>query len=196
MFPELGWLTPSTLIFQALYSIIKLLVNNLTYICFCRQAQNEPDVYETKDLPESDQTSDFHEEEIESIERIHISASEAFNKFKGKSLEGGKVDFSGRISKHLRTGYDVRSGDWELVGDGEKETVLQKYQRLQCEMKELFEEVNQIKSQKKESDVNSCLVTGEQVEQALKKLSDLRLEETLGADVISSITNPEGTQLK
>lgn len=44
--------------------------------------------------------------------------------------------------------YDVRyfrSGDWELVGIGEKETPLQKYQRLQCEMKELLEEVTQLK---------------------------------------------------
>jgi hypothetical protein len=38
-----------------------------------------------------------------------------------------------------------RSGDWELVGIGEKETPLQKYQRLQCEMKELLEEVTQLK---------------------------------------------------
>jgi len=38
-----------------------------------------------------------------------------------------------------------RFGDWELVGEGEKETPLQKFQRLQCEVKELFEEVNELK---------------------------------------------------
>lgn len=106
------------------------------------------------------------------------------------------MDFSERISKQLRTGYDARSGDWELVGDGKKETVLQKYQRLQCEMKELFEEVNAIKDIGKESDTSSCLVTKEQVEESLKKLSDLKLEETLGVDIVRSITDPEGTQLK
>lgn len=106
------------------------------------------------------------------------------------------MDFSERISKHLRTGYDARSGDWELVGDGNKESVLQKYQRLQCEMKELFEEVNAIKDSAKESEELNCLVTKEQVEESLKKLCDLKLEETLGVDIVSTITDPEGTQLK
>jgi hypothetical protein len=41
--------------------------------------------------------------------------------------------------------FNFRSGDWELVESGEKETPLQKYQRLQCEMKELLEEVTQLK---------------------------------------------------
>lgn len=161
-----------------------------------KQAHDEPDVYETTDLPESDQTSDFYEDESDSIERIHLSANDAFNKFKGKVLEGGKVDFSERISRHLRVGYDARSGDWELAGEGKNETVLQKYQRLQCEMKELLEEVNCIKTTNKEkSNFVDCLVTKEQVEESLKKLNDLKLEETLGVNIVSDITNPEGTQL-
>jgi hypothetical protein len=41
--------------------------------------------------------------------------------------------------------FNFRSGDWELVESGQKETPLQKYQRLQCEMKELLEEVAQLK---------------------------------------------------
>lgn len=129
------------------------------------------------------------------MERIHISATDAFNKFKGKFLKSDNVDFSERISKRIRTGYDARSGDWELVGDGEKETPLQKYQRLQCEMKELLEEVTKIQAEKKGEDVN-CLISSSQVEQALKKLTDLKLEESLGADLISSISDPQGTQIK
>jgi hypothetical protein len=58
-----------------------------------RKAHDEPDVYETNDLPESEQVTDFFEEENDSIERIHISASEAFNKFKGKFLKANTVDF-------------------------------------------------------------------------------------------------------
>lgn len=38
-----------------------------------------------------------------------------------------------------------RFGDWELTGQGEKETPIQKYQRLQCEIKELYDEVNDLK---------------------------------------------------
>lgn len=119
-------------------------------------------------------------------------------RFKGKTLEGGKVDFTERISRRSRTGYDARSGEWELVGgEGKHETVLQKYRRLQCEMQELFEEVEKARKEVKgECEEAGCLVTGEQVEQALKKLSDLRLEEALGAEVVSSIMDPEGAQLK
>lgn len=38
-----------------------------------------------------------------------------------------------------------RSGEWELVASGEKETPIQRYQRLKCEMKELVEEISVIK---------------------------------------------------
>lgn len=39
----------------------------------------------------------------------------------------------------------TRSYEYELVGQGEKETPLQKFQRLQCEITELAEEINQLK---------------------------------------------------
>jgi hypothetical protein len=48
------------------------------------------------------------QEESDSIERLHISASEAFSKFKGRTLDGKGIDFSDRLSKRLRTGYDAR----------------------------------------------------------------------------------------
>ncbi|XP_018320309.1 dynactin subunit 2 [Agrilus planipennis] len=158
-------------------------------------ARGEPDVYETKDLPESDQTSDFYEEENDSIERIHISATEAFNKFKGKNLSAGKVDFSERISRRIRTGYDAAIGEWEIVGQGEKETPLQKYQRLQCELTELLEEINKMHNEKKD-ETSNCLVSVEEIQQTLMKLADLQLEESLGQEVISSISDPQGVQLK
>lgn len=39
----------------------------------------------------------------------------------------------------------ISSGIWELAGEGEKETLLQRYQRLQCEMNEFMEEVAALK---------------------------------------------------
>lgn len=157
-------------------------------------AHGEPDTYATNDLPESDQTSDFYEEENNAIDCIEISPNEAFNKFKGKSLNSNVVDFSERISRRIRTGYDARTGDYELAGQGQHETPLQKYQRLKCEMQELFEEVNKFKNDKNiDSD---CLVTTEQLQQALEKLTDMKLEENLGDDVISSIVDPQGAQVK
>ncbi|XP_066145248.1 dynactin subunit 2 [Euwallacea fornicatus] len=158
-------------------------------------AYDEPDVYETNDLPESEQADNFYELENEPVERIHISSQEAFNKFKGKFLNTTNVDFSERVSKKVRTGYDARSGDWELAGQGVKETPIQKYQRLQCEIKELLEEVNNL-GKSKEDGILDCLVPTDQVEQSLKLLTDLKLEETLGEELIAKISDPEGTQIK
>ncbi|XP_057670347.1 dynactin subunit 2 [Diorhabda carinulata] len=158
-------------------------------------AHDEPDVYETCDLPESEQTADFFEEENDPIERIHLSSNEAFNKFKGKYLGSENVDFSNKISKKNRIGYDARSGDWELVGPGENETLIQKYNRLQCELKEVLEEVNKLKTGKKEESEN-CLVSSQKVEQALKQLADLKLENTLGEELIQKISDPQGVQIK
>ena len=110
-------------------------------------------------------------------------------------MKANNVDFSERISKRIRTGYDARSGDWELVGEGVKETPLQKYQRLQCEMKELLEEITKLKNEKTDEEPN-CQVSSNQIEQALKKLTDLKLEEALGSEVVSSISDPQGTQIK
>ncbi|KAL1375408.1 hypothetical protein pipiens_017501, partial [Culex pipiens pipiens] len=72
--------------------------------------------------------------------RLHISTKDSYNKFKGKYLTGD-VDFSDRIGKKFRTGYDSRSGEWDLAGEGEKESPIQKCLRLQCEMNELMEEI-------------------------------------------------------
>ncbi|XP_023025073.1 dynactin subunit 2 [Leptinotarsa decemlineata] len=158
-------------------------------------AHDEPDVYETSDLPESEQSTDFYEEETDPIERIHISTDDAFKKFQGKFLHGENVDFSSRISRKLRTGYDARSGEWELMGHGEMETPIQKYHRLQCEMKELLEEVNDLQNNKNEDDPN-CLISSQKVEQSLKQLADLKLEESLGEAIVSKISDPQGVQIK
>lgn len=78
---------------------------------------------------------------------------------------------------------------------GEKETPIQKYQRLQCEMKELLEDVNNLNKDNDDKKLD-CLVPTEQVEQSLKLLADLKLEETLGEELIAKISDPEGAQIK
>lgn len=157
-------------------------------------AYDEPDVYETNELPESDQAADFYEEENDPIEKIHIASDDAFNKFKGKYVDGAHVDFSSKIEKRIRTGYNAASGDWEILGHG-KETPIQKYNRLQCEMKELLEEINQIQMNKSTDDP-SCLVSTDKVEQSLKKLADLKLEQSLGEEVVQKLSDPQGIQIK
>lgn len=160
-------------------------------------AYDQLDVYETSDLPESEQMRMYCEDEPDSscVEQLHISAKEAFNKFKGKQIVGKPVDFSDRLSNKPRTGY--KFGDWELVSEGEKETPLQKYQRLQCEVKELYEEINELKEKSKdEVEIKSASEIISQAQQIEKQLISLKLEDCLGPDVVASLSDPQGTMLK
>ncbi|KAK9877061.1 hypothetical protein WA026_016087 [Henosepilachna vigintioctopunctata] len=157
-------------------------------------ALDEPDVYETNDLPESDQAADFYEKESDVVEKIHTTPDQAFNQFQGKYLNQRNLDFSDRISSTIRTGYAAASGNWELTGNGHKETPLQKYNRIQCELNELMEDVSKIQANK--NDKIDCVITSEQIDDALKKLTSLKLEESLGTDVLSNITDPQGFLLK
>lgn len=71
-------------------------------------------------------------------------------------LNQGQAISKSTLHKLLRRGNlcvlnyikNFRFGDWELPGEGEKETPIQKYQRLQCEIKDLYEEVNDLKVSK------------------------------------------------
>nr|BAN21010.1 probable dynactin subunit 2 [Riptortus pedestris] len=162
-------------------------------------AYDQPDVYETTDLPEADQfhgdldTEQFPEED-DSIEHLNISAREAFSKFKGKVLSAENIDFSDRLSRKPRTGYHVRSGEWELVGSGEQESPLQRYQRLKCEMKELLEEISALKEDDaKEMSKGNVVV---HVENMLRELETLKLEKYLGPAVVSKLSDPQGVQIK
>ena len=71
---------------------------------------DQPDVYETSDLPESDQDFNTNDpsDSSEAIETLHISGSDAHAVFKGKLLDSSKVDFSDRISKYGHKGYGAR----------------------------------------------------------------------------------------
>ncbi|XP_045482033.1 dynactin subunit 2-like [Harmonia axyridis] len=158
-------------------------------------ALDEPDVYETNDLPESDQVTDFYyEKENEVIERIHIEPDQAFSKFKGKYLNQRNADFSDGIGNSNKTGYDATTENWELIGDGQNESPIQKYNRLFCELNELLEDVTKIQANK--SDKSASEVTPEQIQDTLSKLKALRLEERLGGDVSSTIDNPQSFLVK
>lgn len=159
-------------------------------------AYDQVDVYETGDLPESEQFQTFYsEDESDSIEKLHISATEAFNKFKGKYTVGKNVDFSDRISLKPRTGY--KFGDWELSAQGEQETPVQKYQRLKCEVNELIEEINELKEKAKdEEEVKSAIDIISQVEMIGKQLNSLKLDECLGSNLLAALSDPQGTRFK
>lgn len=159
-------------------------------------AYDQVDVYETTDLPESEQFETYSEDESDSIEKLHINAREAFNRFKTTTVTNTNVDFSDSISRKPRTGYKIRH--YELLAEGEKETPIQKYQRLKCEVKELYEEINELKEKAKDEkeEVKSMVDIISQVEQLGKEINDLKLEESLGTDLIKEFSDPQGCKLR
>ncbi|XP_041979588.1 dynactin subunit 2 [Aricia agestis] len=137
-------------------------------------AYDQPDVYETGDLPEADQPETAEEEENECIEQLHLSVKDSFNKFKGKFLTG-TVDFSDRLSRKTRIGY--RSGEWELAAEGEPESTLERYNRLRCEFSELLEQVTEQQNKATESEKDEHSKLAAQINTTKKLLEELKLEE-------------------
>ncbi|XP_037089337.1 dynactin subunit 2-A-like [Pollicipes pollicipes] len=155
---------------------------------------DEPDTFETDERPEADQDADY-DDESENVEKLHVSATEAFNKFKDKSLDGQKADFSDRLRRGLNTGYAARTGQWELAGEGEPETVVQKYQRLKLEVQQLDEEIASVQSglqpDSSEEDRSSAQI-GAEVERLHRHLAEVNLEQLLGAQVLNALGDPQG----
>ncbi|XP_004647068.1 dynactin subunit 2 isoform X3 [Octodon degus] len=163
-------------------------------------ARNEPDVYETSDLPEDDQ-AEFDAEELTStsVEHIIVNPNAAYDKFKDKRVGTKGLDFSDRIGKTKRTGYE--SGDYEMLGEGlgVKETPQQKYQRLLHEVQELTTEVEKIKTTVKESASEEKLtpvVLAKQLAALKQQLVASHLEKLLGPDAAINLTDPDGALAK
>ncbi|XP_064930859.1 dynactin subunit 2 isoform X3 [Columba livia] len=163
-------------------------------------ARNEPDIYETSDLPEDDQ-AEFEAEELTStsVEHLIINPNAAYEKFKDKHLSTEGVDFSDRITKTRRTGYE--SGEYEILGEGlgAKETPQQRYQRLQHEVQELVREVEQIQCTVKESAAEEELTPmalARQVEVLKQQLLSSHLEKLLGPAVAIDFADPSGAVAK
>lgn len=145
-------------------------------------------MYETPDIPEKESPDLYEEPANADIERLHISTKTAYNRFKNKYLTG-YVDFSDRISRRLRTGYDARCDLYEYgMEDGEKEPPIQKCRRLQLEMDELIQELNDLNADNaiSKEDKESYEAIGNVVNNAKKVLSGLRLEQVLGTELTSS----------
>uniref|UniRef100_A0AAQ5ZX09 Dynactin subunit 2 n=1 Tax=Amphiprion ocellaris TaxID=80972 RepID=A0AAQ5ZX09_AMPOC len=159
-------------------------------------AFNEPDVYETGDLPEDDQAQ-FESEELcsDSVERIVVNPNAAYDKFKDKHVSTKGLDFSDRISKSRRVGYE--SGEFEILGEGcgVKETPQQKYQRLVNEIQELTQEVDSIQAATKESNAEERLtpvVLAQQAAQLKQQLVSAHLDSLLGPQAHINLADPDG----
>ncbi|XP_061793747.1 dynactin subunit 2 [Nerophis lumbriciformis] len=159
-------------------------------------AFNEPDVYETGDLPEDDQAQ-FESEELcsDSVERIVVNPNAAYDKFKDKHVSTKGLDFSDRISKSRRVGYE--SGTFEILGEGcgVKETPQQKYQRLVNEIQELCQQVDTIQTATKESNAEERLtpvVLAQHAAQLKQQLVSAHLDSLLGPQAHINLSDPDG----
>lgn len=89
-----------------------------------------------------------------------------------------------------------RSSELELAGEGEKETVVQKYRRLKCEVKELLDEIEEAKSSGDGPEAAASVVAlAKEGDRLRKQLDELRLEEIFGEHA-SELTDPQEAQLK
>ncbi|XP_077978187.1 dynactin subunit 2-like isoform X2 [Glandiceps talaboti] len=156
---------------------------------------SQPDVFETSDLPEDDQEFVPDELTSESVERIVVNPDSAYSRFKGKSLDASSLDFSDRIGANRKTGYDSTKTEYEMVGEGcgVIETPMQRYQRLQHEIRELAEDVDKIQSKaKQESKADkSPVVLSQQVHDLRNQLHDLHLEKILGSVPVLDLADPQ-----
>uniref|UniRef100_A0AAX7T984 Dynactin subunit 2 n=1 Tax=Astatotilapia calliptera TaxID=8154 RepID=A0AAX7T984_ASTCA len=131
----------------------------------------------------------------DSVERIVVNPNAAYDKFKDKHVSTKGLDFSDRISKSRRVGYE--SGEFEILGEGcgVKETPQQKYQRLVNEIQELTQEVDTIQAATKESNAEERLtpvVLAQQAAQLKQQLVSAHLDSLLGPQAHINLADPDG----
>lgn len=173
---------------------------NPKYVDLPGIAHDQPDVYETSDLPEADQTNP-ETDQSDVVQQLTVSAAEAYEKFKDKRVDASNIDFTEHIGQKRRTGYDVRSGNWEMLGEGmkEEETAQQRYQRLQHELRELVEDINQMKDtvqkENKEEQLSPTILA-KQVENLQEQLIEMNMEKVLGTATVANLSDPHNSLQK
>jgi len=151
------------------------------------------DTFETGDEP---QDPDFDNNELKSdaVEHLSLDTTKSFDIFKNKYLDSSNIDFSDRIQRSHKGGYQAKSV-YEIIGEQvAKETPQQKYQRLQLELQELAEEVQHIKETKEgEAQQLNPVTLSQQVNKLQSQLHDLHLEKVLGPEVTGTNGVQTGT---
>jgi len=147
------------------------------------------EVFETSSLCEADQHYFNTEETSDSVKTINVTTSQAFGRFKGSFVDNRRVDFSDTIRNSRRKGYIVWKGNED---DGKEETPFKKYQRLNCEIRELMDEVKEAGSKNEPvSGAGSLESLSVQVDLLHKHLLQMRLEDVLGKDTEQLMTDPQ-----
>ena len=84
--------------------------------------------------------------------------------------------------------YIAWTGDFELAGEGEKETLEQKYQRLNCDVRQLMDELENLKESGAEKVGNQSLIgLAKQTALLQDQLAGMKLEEYLGSAPVKGL---------
>uniref|UniRef100_A0AC34QUJ1 Dynactin subunit 2 n=1 Tax=Panagrolaimus sp. JU765 TaxID=591449 RepID=A0AC34QUJ1_9BILA len=135
-------------------------------------------IYESPDIPEVNDYQLPPEPAVEDIERIHIDVEQAKKRFAGRFITADGVDFTGNDKKKLK-GYNTGAYIIEFVGKEypEAETVEQRFNRLQMEIAELEQDI-QNGEEKSEPKMN---LTKEHIQILAKQLEKVKFKETAGS---------------
>lgn len=131
-------------------------------------AYDQPDVYESEDVLDN---RDVPNEDLsEDIEKLPTNIKDAFSKFKDSWIYPSTVN----NTQSMVCGAKPWNGPYELQAAGEKETPLQKLNRLKCEVAELEKDILENKSSEQEQSVTSNELLA-QVAVLQKQLVSLKL---------------------
>ncbi|KAL7062696.1 hypothetical protein AAHC03_01060 [Spirometra sp. Aus1] len=159
-------------------------------------ATDEPDFYESCDLPEADQRKeevDVEQMLPKEIEKISLSASDAHKRFANCKVDSKNADFSDNISVAGRVGYAVESSQYSL-GASDQESMTQRFQRLQLEVRQLMNDAETVAAQMKQPDPAEPL-SADQLKQMASALSEqlsaLQIEDIFGPNADVDLSGQE-----
>jgi len=113
-----------------------------------------PDTFETADIKEEvvKENVDFiKENENENIDKTAVVSKEAFSKFADKTFSTADEDYSESVVVRRRVkrgGFIQNQTDFELADVNSDETPLQRFHRLQFEVKKFLEDIREKKIEK------------------------------------------------
>jgi len=129
-------------------------------------------IYESPDVPEPEEIELPKEPENGDIERVHLDLTNAVKRFAGKFITAEGVDFTVDGHRKLK-GYNTGAYTIEFVGREypEPETPDQKFNRLQMEILELKDEL-QNGGENRKPDIG---LTEEQISELSRQLEEIQL---------------------
>jgi len=155
------------------------------------------DVFESGNDYQSPGENQLDTPASDEIESTTLDQQKSFNVFKNKYVDSSGLDFSDKIHATHKSGYETKTV-YEIISEQvAKETPQQKYQRLQHELRELSEDVTQIKESMESAEKEASSVhLAKDVQVLEKQLHDLHLEKVLGSNVVATDGVQPGTWSK